>query len=68
MITQSSIATTPSFKAPPSGDFWEWKGHKIRYRSAVDSNGAKDNPIVILVHGFGGNCEHWRKNLPDVRA
>ncbi|GAB5363022.1 hypothetical protein AAMO2058_000848200 [Amorphochlora amoebiformis] len=66
MITQSSIATTPSFKAPPSGDFWEWKGHKIRYRSAVDSNGAKDNPIVILVHGFGGNCEHWRKNLPDV--
>ena len=20
-------------------------------------------PRVLLVHGFGGNCEHWRKNL-----
>mmetsp|Transcript_18590 Transcript_18590/g.25875 ORF Transcript_18590/g.25875 Transcript_18590/m.25875 type:complete len:425 (+) Transcript_18590:3-1277(+) len=50
------------------GDYWKWKGHSIRYRRALpeDPSTASEAPIVILVHGFGGNCEHWRKNLPEV--
>lgn len=23
-------------------------------------------PAVLLVHGFGGNCEHWRRNVPEL--
>eukprot|EP00210_Caulerpa_lentillifera_P008244 g7870.t1 len=36
---------------------WNWQGMKIRYHRSGDTG-----PSVILVHGFGGNCEHWRKN------
>lgn len=39
--------------------FWEWKGHRIRYQRSGD-----EGPAVLLVHGFGGNCDHWRKNTP----
>jgi len=21
---------------------------------------------MLLVHGFGGNCDHWRKNIPEL--
>ncbi|GBF88496.1 hypothetical protein Rsub_01209 [Raphidocelis subcapitata] len=39
--------------------YWRWNGHKIRYQRSGDSG-----PAVLLVHGFGGNCDHWRKNTP----
>lgn len=39
--------------------FWRWNGHKVRYQRSGDSG-----PAVLLVHGFGGNCDHWRKNTP----
>ena len=25
-------------------------------------------PLLICVHGFGGNADHWRKNVPDLAA
>mmetsp|Transcript_16101 Transcript_16101/g.40558 ORF Transcript_16101/g.40558 Transcript_16101/m.40558 type:complete len:421 (-) Transcript_16101:101-1363(-) len=39
--------------------YWDWNGYKTRYQSAGEDN---DGPSVILVHGFGGNADHWRKN------
>lgn len=39
--------------------FWSWKGYRIRYQRSGDSG-----PAVLLVHGFGGNADHWRKNTP----
>lgn len=39
--------------------FWEWKGFSIRYQRSGSSG-----PALVLVHGFGGNCDHWRKNIP----
>ena len=39
--------------------FWEWEGHRIRYTVAGDAG-----PAMVLVHGFGGNADHWRKNTP----
>ena len=36
--------------------FWTWRGHRIRYQRS----GTEGEPIV-LVHGFGGNADHWRK-------
>lgn len=41
--------------------FWEWRGYRIRYHRCGDSG-----PPAVLVHGFGGNADHWRKNLPAL--
>ncbi|GIL72233.1 hypothetical protein Vretimale_293 [Volvox reticuliferus] len=43
--------------------FWTWKGLKIRYQRSGDTGEA-----VLLVHGFGGNADHWRKNTPSLGA
>uniref|UniRef100_A0A7S1XB42 AB hydrolase-1 domain-containing protein n=1 Tax=Tetraselmis chuii TaxID=63592 RepID=A0A7S1XB42_9CHLO len=38
--------------------FWSWRGHRVRYvRSGTEG------PQMLLVHGFGGNADHWRKNV-----
>lgn len=39
--------------------FWTWRGYRIRYLAS----GTSGFP-VLCVHGFGGNADHWRKNLP----
>ncbi|KAL3133817.1 hypothetical protein ABBQ32_008291 [Trebouxia sp. C0010 RCD-2024] len=38
---------------------WRWEGYDIRVQQCGDSG-----PALVCVHGFGGNCAHWRKNLP----
>ncbi|XP_076930005.1 uncharacterized protein LOC143594626 [Bidens hawaiensis] len=38
---------------------WNWKGYSIRYQYAGNSG-----PALVLVHGFGANSDHWRKNIP----
>ncbi|GJT25665.1 pheophytinase, chloroplastic [Tanacetum coccineum] len=38
---------------------WNWKGYSIRYQYAGDTG-----PALVLVHGFGANSDHWRKNIP----
>eukprot|EP00249_Psilotum_nudum_P006458 c19785_g1_i1 orf=288-1397(-) len=39
--------------------FWNWRNYIIRYQVA-----GTEGPALILIHGFGANCDHWRKNLP----
>ncbi|KAJ7005297.1 hypothetical protein NC653_009944 [Populus alba x Populus x berolinensis] len=38
---------------------WSWKGYSIRYQYAGNRG-----PALLLVHGFGANSDHWRKNIP----
>ncbi|CAI9117446.1 OLC1v1018844C1 [Oldenlandia corymbosa var. corymbosa] len=38
---------------------WNWRGYSIRYQCA-----GSIGPALVLVHGFGANSDHWRKNLP----
>jgi len=57
---------------------WRWKGmpqvhladrpdgYKVRYQYYGDETPDPSKPTVVLVHGFGGNCEHWRKVMPMV--
>jgi len=62
---------------PPAGEaevapgvyegYWQWKppggsaSYRVRYQRCGNSG-----PPALMVHGFGGNCDHWRKNLPVV--
>ncbi|HBQ97302.1 MAG TPA: alpha/beta hydrolase [Cyanobacteria bacterium UBA11691] len=39
--------------------FWNWRGFPIRYQKM-----GQMGPTVLLIHGFGGSVDHWRKNLP----
>jgi hypothetical protein len=66
----AAVAAVAAGSAPPARvarrpdasveeKFWEWEGHRIRYTEAGD-----EGPAMILVHGFGGNADHWRKNAP----
>lgn len=43
--------------------FWKWQDYTIRYQAAGDLG-----PAVILIHGFGANCDHWRKNMPALAS
>ncbi|KAL0045202.1 hypothetical protein WJX82_000513 [Trebouxia sp. C0006] len=38
---------------------WKWEGYSIRVQQCGNRG-----PPLVCVHGFGGNCAHWRKNLP----
>ncbi|KAI4317471.1 hypothetical protein L6164_025338 [Bauhinia variegata] len=38
---------------------WNWRGYAIRYQFSGNSG-----PALVLVHGFGANSDHWRKNIP----
>ncbi|CAM9602744.1 unnamed protein product [Ascophyllum nodosum] len=42
---------------------WIWKGYDIRYKVAGEGT---DGPAMVLIHGFGANADHWRKNLPRL--
>ncbi|KAI8472932.1 MAG: Alpha/Beta hydrolase protein [Monoraphidium minutum] len=43
--------------------FWAWRGHRVRYQRCGAAG-----PPVLLVHGFCGSCDHWRKNLAPLGA
>lgn len=42
---------------------WKWRGYDIRYKVAGEGT---EGPPMVLIHGFGGNADHWRKNLPHL--
>lgn len=37
---------------------WKWRGYTIRYQHCGTSG-----PALVLIHGFGANSDHWRKNI-----
>lgn len=54
----SAQLTTPG-PPPVQSSIWIWRDYSIRYQSCGDTG-----PALVLVHGFGANSDHWRKNLP----
>jgi pimeloyl-ACP methyl ester carboxylesterase len=56
--TKATADATESTRYGVKERYWTWEGHKIRYTCAGDSG-----PAVVLVHGFGGNADHWRRNV-----
>jgi len=45
------------YESPIYEGYWTWQGHRIRYHVS----GSEGGDAVVLVHGFGGNADHWRK-------
>ncbi|KAG0501438.1 hypothetical protein HPP92_001510 [Vanilla planifolia] len=54
-----SFCVTSSSEPEVSSRVWNWKGYCVHYQCS-----GKNGPAVILVHGFGANSNHWRKNIP----
>ncbi|XP_042462655.1 pheophytinase, chloroplastic-like isoform X1 [Zingiber officinale] len=53
-------AITPSTSGEPEvfTRSWNWRGYRIRYQSSGNTG-----PALVLIHGFGANSDHWRKNI-----
>ena len=37
---------------------WRFKDLKVHFRVT----GRESNPPIVLIHGFGASCDHWRNN------
>lgn len=59
MDLSSSESTSSSEICAVETKTWKWQDYNIRYQCAGDSG-----PALVLIHGFGANCDHWRKNIP----
>ncbi|KAJ4972402.1 hypothetical protein NE237_005501 [Protea cynaroides] len=53
----ASLTKSPQHEVMSST--WNWRGYPIRYQYSGNSG-----PALVLVHGFGANSDHWRKNIP----
>jgi pimeloyl-ACP methyl ester carboxylesterase len=54
------VNTAPS-TTPIPGNYWQWRGHNVYYVKAGEPK--QQHPPLLLVHGFGASCDHWRKNI-----
>lgn len=46
---------------------WVWRGWQTRYSYLrTKSDGGRNKPAVIFIHGFGASIEHFRHNLPVI--
>nr|WP_017718876.1 alpha/beta fold hydrolase [Oscillatoria sp. PCC 10802] len=48
-----------------SGAHWTWREQSIYYVRAGSRH--PQRPPLLLVHGFGGSTDHWRKNLAGLQ-
>lgn len=64
-LLRSSLRMSATALAKVSTKEWTWRGHKICYKCAGEE---KNGPATILIHGFGGNADHFRKNTPVLGA
>jgi len=63
------MVSTPSLPSmtpvePMTGKFWQWRGHRIHY---VQAGSDRQNPPLLLIHGFGASTNHWKKNIAGLQ-
>lgn len=56
----------PAYPGRAEDKFWSWKGYQVRYHHHRAATAGRSRGVVLLIHGFGGNAEHWRKNGPQL--
>merc|ERR1719506_417338 len=77
-LSLSLSQLSPPSKAPPANTpaiptsgidspsrTWSWRGCSVRYVKKLSSSSTSLGSVV-LIHGFGGNCDHWRRNLQPL--
>ncbi|MEO1349474.1 MAG: alpha/beta fold hydrolase [Cyanobacteria bacterium J06635_15] len=52
--------------AAPISTHWHWRDQAIHYVKAGQPR--RDLPPLLLVHGFGGSTDHWRKNIAGLQT
>uniref|UniRef100_A0A2P2KC25 Uncharacterized protein MANES_15G108100 n=1 Tax=Rhizophora mucronata TaxID=61149 RepID=A0A2P2KC25_RHIMU len=57
-LKQSAADDDGAYQPQVQSSTWNWKGYSIRYQYSGNSG-----PALVLVHGFGANSDHWRKNI-----
>jgi len=62
----AAIADNSTPEVTPTGQTWEWQGHRIYYVKAGMPH--PDRPPLLLIHGFGASTDHWRKNIHGLQA
>ncbi|KAE8036940.1 hypothetical protein FH972_009571 [Carpinus fangiana] len=58
-LSSQETAGSSDPKMEVQSRMWNWRGYSIRYQ--YSGNGG---PALVLIHGFGANSDHWRKNIP----
>ena len=68
LICSVIISQEQGYRAVPYREAsWNWRGHEVNYSFAGLNRGeAAKRPPIVAVHGFGGNCHHWRKLTADL--
>lgn len=61
MQTSPALATSPL-----PGSYWSWRDLPIYYVRAGQAH--PHRPPLLLVHGFGGSTDHWRKNISGLQS
>lgn len=64
----STSVQEPSISSPaPSPLYtlhsWSFRKFSLNYARALPSEDSPNAPTIILIHGFGANCQHFRHNL-----
>ncbi|KAJ8491017.1 hypothetical protein OPV22_012738 [Ensete ventricosum] len=57
IVVSAATAQLPEVRT----GMWNWRGYRVRYQAAGDTG-----PSLVLIHGFGANSDHWRKNISDL--
>ena len=59
-MQQNIFNKEPSMGSPHWGEskYWSYKDLKVHFRVT----GNESNPPILLIHGFGASCDHWRNN------
>jgi pimeloyl-ACP methyl ester carboxylesterase len=52
------MTNQPTTASQPTTQVWQWRNFPITYQTA-----GSQGPAVLLIHGLGASCQHWRKNI-----
>ncbi|MBD2043053.1 alpha/beta fold hydrolase [Microcoleus sp. FACHB-672] len=63
MTFSAATPSTPAAGTTANTHTWTWRGFPICYQTQ-----GEEGPVVVLIHGFGASCGHWRKNLSVLAA
>ncbi|AIQ97754.1 alpha/beta fold hydrolase [Prochlorococcus sp. MIT 0801] len=58
---QQNILNKESLMGSPDwgeSKYWSYKDLRVHFRET----GKESDPPIVLVHGFGASCDHWRNN------